>query len=391
MELRIYNSSFIDKIATCFGRGVYLSFYFKTILVKETQFSTRFESSLDTMWYSYSENLRLDKVSFDVRGENNLDGRLFFARLKAFNFGERVPTFKCPLGSIINISESNRGAFGKDESTEVSYQHFPKGTYTLTPSRASGLSSTRSMQCHSCSFGAVCQQGIKPRPNFWGYVNKSKAFMIICPPGYCCQTSDQCKSLKSCNGKRTGRLCDKCKEGYFQSIFSNDCLDRKICKTGKFWTISILLCLLVTVLFIFLQDIFPAILKALNLKKLASVTSRGVGFLKDKLSVSKRDRYKPEGRNRNWERCYDPIPNVSRENIDGEELERNYETEINESKTEPNNNSTTGGLIKIIFFFYQAYSVLTLYKPNREIQYLSDLKAIVLSIFNLHAPNAPKK
>ena len=66
-------------------------------------------------------------------------------------------------------------------------------------------------------------------------------------------------------------------------------------------------------------------------------------------------------------------------------VERNDEPEIDEDKTKPNNNSTTAGLIKIVFIFYQTHSLLTVYKSNRETQYLGDLKALVLTIINLNA------
>ena len=388
MRMRIYNSSFIDNMAVCFGSAVYLG-YFQTISVEKSQFSTRFRSVSDTIWYSYSENLKIDRVSFEAREQSTLSGGLFFAKLKTFNFMERAPIFKCPLGSTINTSASSSGISGNDKITEVRCQYCPKGTYTLTPSTLSNGTKDklrkRVSQCHSCSFGSSCLRGIKPNPNFWGYVHKSKAFMIVCPPGYCCQTSDQCIALNSCSSRRTGRLCGKCKRGYFQSVFSKDCLEENNCKTGYFWAVAIFMCLLFTLLFIFLQDIFSVVFKVLNLAKLMSVISRGVSWLRGKLSPAKTDKHEVERRSGNEESCCDPINNELPDDMEGKEVESDDETKINESETGPNNNSATAGLIKIVFFFYQIHSTLTLYKSNREILYLRDFEAFVMSIFNLNA------
>ena len=391
-EMKIYNSSFIDNMAVCFGSAVYLG-YFKTILAKDTHISTRITSSFDTLWYSYCENLRIDQVSFEAKEESTSDGRLFFTRSKALSFGERAPSFKCPVGSAINISESSTGISGKGKSTEVRCQFCPKGTYTLAPSALHGINGTNSKQrslqphCYSCSFGSSCQHRIKPKPNFWGYVHKGKAFMVVCPPSYCCQTLNQCTALNSCNSKRTGRLCGKCKHGYFQSMFSNDCLEEKICKTGKFWAVAILMCLLFTVLFTFLQDIFLVILKWLNLKTLVSVIRRGFFWLKDKPSFTKNDGHELRQGSVNEERCRN-INNECSEESEGEGVERDHNAEMIymiDSKTKPNNKSITAGLIKIVFFFYQIFSILTVYKTNRETQYVRDFKLSILSIFNLNA------
>ena len=128
-------------------------------------------------------------------------------------------------------------------------------------------------------------------------------------------------------------------------------------------------------MFIFLQDIFSCIVKMLNMDNLASELKRKVYWLCQALLLARNDSYQLEPRSENESHC----------DNESEVLERNDEPGTDERHSIPKNNSTAAGLIKIVFFFYQIHSILTVYRSNREIQYLRDLKALVLSIFNLNA------
>ena len=208
--LHIYNSSFVNNRAECLGSSVY-SGIANEIVVRQIQFITHFINSSDTVWFSYSRYLKVDEVSFEANKNSRLGGKLFVVIVEIYGFSEGYLYFKCPISSILHYSFSSYNTF----NIIFECQYCPKGTYILTPSNMSGLNGTKEEQkgiypkCQSCSFGATCQRGIKPKPNFWGYMHKSTAFMILCPPGYCCQTSDQCTSLNSCNSNRAGRLCGK--------------------------------------------------------------------------------------------------------------------------------------------------------------------------------------
>ena len=375
-KVGIYNSSFINNKAAVGGCSVNMGMTFE-VVVSNTHFITRSTSSL-SIWFSQSYLLTIDDVSFEAGERSQRVGYLFYASaLKTF-WSEGMSVFKCPIGSTLHFSDSTGGKFRK---TEVACQYCPNGTYTLTQSSMYGFKDTNAKQrrfqrqCQPCSFGAICNRDIEPKPNFWGYVYKNKAFIILCPPGYCCQTSDQCTSLKSCSDRRTGRLCGECKHGYFQSVFTHDCLEEKVCKTGKFWAVAISMCLLFTAMFIFLQDIFFCIVKILNIDSIASMMKNRVHWLGKMLLLTRINGYQIDERNEN----------ESYSDREIEEVEGNDESEIDEDNTKPNNNSTASGLIKIVFFFYQTHSLLTVHKSNRETRYLGDLKAIVLSIFNLNA------
>ena len=198
--------------------------------------------------------------------------------------------------------------------------------------------------------------------------------MIVCLPGYCCQSSDQCISLKSCSSYRVGRLCGKCKPGYFQSFFTNHCFEEKLCKTEKFWALAITTYILVTAIFLLLQDICFCLLKVLNMENLASKTERRINWLGKVLFWVKMDGYQLNQRSES-ESCRDR---------EGEEMEGNDELEIDDGSDISNSSSTAVGLIKILFFFYQVQSILSVYKSNRELQHFGDLKSSILNIFNLN-------
>ena len=390
--LRLLHSSFVNNVAACFGSAVYLG-YFKEIKVKQCKFRTRFKNrhTSRTLWYSYSRKMILNEASFNASDDSNVDGTLLFAKSSRFTFNAQTTSFKCPHRSTLNISTSKVTATGEGISRRVRCHYCPKGTYTLTPNEISGFNSTKAMQnkirskCHSCSFGAVCQHGIKPKPNFWGYVHKSKALMVVCPPGYCCQTSHQCRSLNSCNSKRTGRLCGKCKYGYFQSFFSNECLEERVCKMWKFWTVFIITCVLFTVFFTFLQDIFLIIVKMVNMDSLVSVIGKRLDWLRRKISFPRKDCCQLQQSSESESRGLDQVNYESNSYRESEEVDASDQVDLIEAQNDTRNRSTAGGLIKIVFFFYQVHSILAVNMPNREFQYIKELKASTLSLFNLYA------
>ena len=93
------------------------------------------------------------------------------------------------------------------------------------------------IDCHDCPRAGVCRNGrLKSRPNFWGYkTTNSKVFFLNCPPGYCCQSNDECKTYNSCHGNRDGTLCGRCKQGTSELLFGTECQSNKDCESRYFW------------------------------------------------------------------------------------------------------------------------------------------------------------
>ena len=388
-KIRIYDTTFVNNTATCFGSAAYIGYY-KEITLHKTRFSTYVSCRLSsqTVWYSYSQKLFIEKLNFEVGSQSRTDRTIFHAKYKKMTLKGQTLRFKCPNGSVVNIS-SNYERQLRERSKVVKCHRCPKHTYTLRPSYVSSIDDTKKLQlgfqtqCQPCSFGASCKHGIKPKPNFWGYVYNNKAFMILCPPGYCCQSKSKCAALHSCNGMRTGRLCGKCKKGYFQSIFTSDCIHEKHCKPVKFWALAVCSCLLLTILFIFLQDIFLIIVKQLSMKKILASIKRKIDCLWDTLSCMTKVNNEAETIRDDIEQDTERMHNEPMNNPYGN-VDQTSNSNLDDCKSKSDNNSMAGGLIKIIFFFYQVHSMLTVYRLHTQIEYLTEIKGLVLSIFNLN-------
>ena len=388
-RFNIYRTSFVNNTATCFGSAVYIGYYV-SIKMRSIRFSTSAASRLssETVWFSYSQQLSIKNVTLEVRRQIRMIGTIFLARYKGKRMRGKTLSFRCPNGSAVNIA-SKYVRVSRERAIEVKCHHCPKETYTLKPNHVSTIDDTDLNQtkfqtkCQSCSFGAVCKRGIRPKPNFWGHVFKDMAVMFICPPGYCCQSKSRCVSLHSCNGMRTGRLCGKCKKGYFQSIFTSDCIHEKLCKPGKFWALAVCSCLLFTILFIFLQDIFLIIVRLLSMKKILDSIKRKFKCLWDTLSCMKKGRNEVETIRDDIEQDTELMHNEPVNNADGN-VDQISNSHLDDCTPKSDNDSMAGGLIKIIFFFYQVHSLLTIYKSNKQTLYLTEIKGFVLSIFNLN-------
>ncbi len=48
-----------------------------------------------------------------------------------------------------------------------------------------------------CPSGAICDEDVKVKANFWGEEHNNEIFMHICPDEYCCQHAS-CDALQSC-------------------------------------------------------------------------------------------------------------------------------------------------------------------------------------------------
>ena len=97
-------------------------------------------------------------------------------------------------------------------------------------------------KCLRCPPGGICNDvDIKARDNFHGFIdNESQQYeFLLCPDKYCCSRgTNTCNTPKTCAFNRTGRLCGKCKEGYFISLVNNNCILNSKCTVGKkisFW------------------------------------------------------------------------------------------------------------------------------------------------------------
>ena len=82
--------------------------------------------------------------------------------------------------------------------------------------------------CKPCPPGAVCNGYIRVLDGFWGSrAANNELVMWPCPKGYCCTSQTvRCESYNTCGSGRTGKLCGRCKDGYFQSFLTDDCISK---------------------------------------------------------------------------------------------------------------------------------------------------------------------
>ena len=91
--------------------------------------------------------------------------------------------------------------------------------------------------CHKCPYGALCNDNIKAKANFWGEEYDNEVDMYLCPEDYCCPDA-HCTTFDKCAFNRTGRLCGKCKDGYSESLYSAECIPHDECTyVSIFWVI----------------------------------------------------------------------------------------------------------------------------------------------------------
>ncbi len=94
------------------------------------------------------------------------------------------------------------------------------------------VAQSRSSPCQECPFGVRCHfPNVSALPNYWGYFSKGGIHMIRCPNNYCCSTIEECKSVDSCAGNRSGILCGTCEENMTESLFGQNCVPSETCHT----------------------------------------------------------------------------------------------------------------------------------------------------------------
>ena len=380
-KLSIESSIFVDNSASCFGDAIYGDVTDIQVRNVTLRSSKLLATSAGMIWYSISSKLSVNGVEFIEADAVKRSRTLYMAQAENFKVGAKGLRFQCPLGS--NISYSQQAEGGK--VTKVACNFCPKKTYTTEKSYATIKNVTDltemiyNIECQQCPPGANCSSTIRPQKNFWGYTYKKKAYLMACPPGYCCQSNVECKDLSSCNNQRHGVLCSSCPTGQSQSIFADDCISDNKCSAWKFWAILSSMCLGFFFLIAYMQDVVSAAINLLNLKSLLEEIRKR--FVARKLL------------NRGAENLLIQVSTLqtTQENAERPEVleERLTNTMlVNEPHILSMESSTTSGLIKILFFYYQMNALLITYKTATQVNVFSHIKSFFNDLFNLHTNSA---
>ena len=136
----------------------------------------------------------------------------------------------------------------------------PRKTYSLDKGEVHNLTSNR-ITCHECPVGGNCLEGqVTSKPNFWGYESNREIKFLQCPPQYCCDT-ERCKHYNSCQGNRLGTLCGKCPSGMSESLFDPKCKPNKDCTSVLFWPAISVYLILYLLFFLYQEDIVTFVQK----------------------------------------------------------------------------------------------------------------------------------
>ena len=188
--------------------------------------------------------------------------------------------------------------------------------------------------CISCPEGANCSRNVEAKPNFWGYLvsnNPPKLQFVHCPPHYCMRKPTTKKNpdlsvYNSCRGNRDGVMCGRCQPGYTETLFSKKCKPTDKCKDHWIWFLMATYTIVMALFFIHNPPI--------------------IQFL-----VNNTLWFKKASRNRTE---YQPL-------------------------NEPNQHDK--GYKKIVFYFYQIASYLTL-EPLSEVAKQASLVSFFAGLFN---------
>ena len=302
--------------------------------------------------------------------------------------------FSCPLNSYYRYFEDDAG-----RNFVFTCVHCQWRMYNVMQQAQMVWNDTASkyqhhnIKCLNCPSTAVCEAEVKSKGHYWGYIGVDNSILqfIPCPFRYCCSSLTKCKSYNSCNNHRQGRLCNKCMTGFSVSFFGSfDCIETAKCYKWYFWYLFICIGFVFLLTIMYLKDM------GIILKRL--LVSKENNTANNKTIVENIDRGLIDGHCNNNEitrrLLSDSNENDDEEEItrrllmdDSSEMESSYQ-ELRSHQCIPSGVYTkqsvlVTGCIKIIFFFYQAASIIRIESPSKQLYYTPWIFDGLNSFFNV--------
>ena len=276
---------------------------------------------------------------------------------------DRLTKFICPTGFFVSFaavqSQSNDSAMKifslfSMKCEMCSYNHYSLFSSMFIEQR------TNNAKCHLCSPGGLCASGLtRPKNNFWGFQQRLGGITYVqLPIRYGCQ-GRQCIKYNSCAPNRSQMMCATCDTGYSESMLSEECIKNEDCNKRQFWLLGILIVAIYVILFLYKSEMFALVKR--KLQKMHS--SFGKHFNKP---LSSTDDSYIGLRN-------DDLVDVNSQEItfDDSETEHVYRDE-----------GLGGGLLKIMFYFYQIELIVNQNDYHIDLDFLQQLPR---SFFNFDA------
>ncbi|XP_078372349.1 uncharacterized protein LOC144656014 isoform X2 [Oculina patagonica] len=262
------NCSFLDNFASALGGTIYTEERSTSVAIRNSFFlHSKTELIRNLQTFSTSSFIHTESTGPLVIQNTAMNAKRYavgnslvtIGKGGIVDFGNDNSTqLYCPVGSkmqFLNFSNTITTET-KDDSctirvTGLDYSCLPcaGGLYSLQRGQVHGTHLMSGFECLICPFGANCSKNIVAKQNFWGF---EKSYLpptlkfTICPPGYCGR-NEQEDSLdyNSCQGNRLGVLCGQCKPGYTETLYSACCRPVSKCTDYWFWPVAAVYVLIV--------------------------------------------------------------------------------------------------------------------------------------------------
>ena len=329
--ISILNSNFTDNFGSTDGSHLRVQMLSSELTIYKTNFyqskkSQVFLSSREQPYNGFLTvtslgNISIRESSFVLDPFSVINVNLIFVK-GASGVVMNNSVIQTPLSTKLhlhNFTHWELGQTSKQVITSFSLvtESCPVGTYSINRGTSEGFTIKNNVHCLPCPAGGNCTYSLSARPNFWGYPMGNNVHFKLCPQGYCCPVANQSCAYQNktylhsgCKGNRTGILCGKCKKDFTETLFSANCLPIKDC-THFWYFIIVFIC-----------------------------TSSFAMFLVRKPPV-----FEIVMKNLTWF-----LPRHRKKNQNG------YNSLESDAKP---NSSSSSGLLKSLFYFYQIAGVMT--------------------------------
>ena len=313
----------------------------------------------------------LNITNVTTRVNEPLAGKIVLHFSESVVVVDNFSTFSCPKGFNMELSGVS---VSRNEPRNAKFRSFvqtcvkcPYNHYNLFQSSFKKLS-LKNTRCKICPIGSTCKSGIiSPKANHWGYQKKQKgdiAFVRL-PDGYGCEGRN-CLNYNSCDTNRRGWLCAKCRQGFTESMLSTKCIKNADCKRMKFWPIVMIARAIYLILFIYRTKVFSQLVNQLLWFRNTRPSNLEIPLLQ---------RIQGEA-----------VVNMD-DIVDNGNDESNENDSHGAIETRPNDNGSCGmgtGFLKILFYFYQAESLLKSNENDELDSIISRMENSVKAFFNFN-------
>ncbi|XP_067037224.1 uncharacterized protein [Acropora muricata] len=282
----IRNSLFENNFSINRGGHIHVADGSASVKIHKSRFKQSLEENTfsgetyvhDTSIYSESTGsllLHSTIVTTDLEKDSY---RLLSVSKASFVKFDNLTEVQCAVGSALQIDNfSTRFVWSTDNKSK---RHDPKikicvitmschqcsmVMYSLergkvTSFNSQGNSSLSFFSCELCPDGANCSSNIHAKPNYWGYVdssNRGRLTFVHCPRNYCTPPAGIKKEknlsvYNGCYGNRDGIMCGKCRKGFTETLFSTRCKPNEKCKNR--WSLVLLGVYVVTMALFFIHQ-----------------------------------------------------------------------------------------------------------------------------------------